>query len=81
MLFDVLGWVGISLILLAYLLITTNKVERTSRLYQLLNLLGSGTLIYDAYTRDAPAFLVLNLAWAGIALVALFHPSAKKKRK
>lgn len=80
MLFEILGWIGISAILLAYLLITTHKVERNDRLYHLLNLIGSLLLIYDAYTRDAPAFLVLNIAWAIIAVLALFSPQKKKKR-
>lgn len=81
MLFDLVGWVGISAILLAYFLITTHKVERSDPLYHLLNLLGSSLLIYDAYTRNATAFLVLNIAWAAIALTALIKKDKKRKKK
>ena len=81
MLFDLIGWVGISLILLAYLFITTHHLDRTSRLYHLLNLGGSALLIFDAYTRGATAFLVLNIAWAFIALIALTRRPTTKKRK
>lgn len=78
---DVSGWIGISLILLAYLFITTHKLDRTSPAYHLLNLLGSSILIYDAYTRGATAFLVLNIAWAGIAFIALLNGKKDKKKK
>lgn len=81
MLLNVLGWIGITCILLAYLLITAHKVERRGRLYHLLNLVGSLLLIYDAYSRGATAFLVLNSAWAAIALFALFAPPQKATKR
>lgn len=71
------GWIGISAILLAYFLISTKRTDRSSSFYHLLNLGGSLLLIYDAYTRGATAFLVLNTAWSVIALGALL----KKKKK
>ncbi len=82
MLLNLPGWIGISLILLAYFLISTKKTDRSSRFYHLLNLFGSLLLIYDAFSKNASAFLVLNLAWAVIAALTLIKTKkVKKKRK
>lgn len=81
MLVNTLGWIGISCILLAYFLITIHKTTHKSPPYHLLNLIGSLLLIYDASTRGATAFLVLNIAWALIALTALLKKEKKRKKK
>lgn len=40
MIFDILGWIGMILVLLAYALLSTNKIEN-GKLYQSLNFLAA----------------------------------------
>lgn len=40
MIFDILGWIGMILVLIAYALLSTNKINN-GKLYQMLNLLAS----------------------------------------
>ena len=38
--FDILGWIGMILVLVAYVLLSTNKIEN-GKLYQTLNLVAA----------------------------------------
>ncbi len=69
---DVLGWIGAVLILTAYALISSKKVEGNSLSYQLLNIFASIFLtINTAYYGAIPSTLV-NIIWAIIAAWAIF---------
>ncbi len=71
---DVLGWMGALLILTAYALISSKKVEGNSLSYQMLNIWASIFLtINTAYYGAIPSTLV-NIIWAiiaGFAIVAI----------
>ena len=47
------GWVGMSLILMAYYLISVKKITGESNLYQLLNFVGAFCLIYNTFIQRA----------------------------
>ncbi|MFN6944904.1 MAG: CBU_0592 family membrane protein [Cytophagaceae bacterium] len=69
---EVIGWVGAIEILIAYGLISANKVDGTSVKYQMLNLTGSLLLIiYSIYKQAYPSSFI-NLVWAFIAIFALY---------
>ena len=38
---QILGWIGTFLVVLAYFLVSTKKIEATSKTYQFLNLFGA----------------------------------------
>ena len=68
---DILGWIGVVAILVAFALVSFGYVGGQSLAFQILNLAGSGLIAYDAFTnRDKPA-AVLNLAYAAIAVIVL----------
>jgi hypothetical protein len=73
---EIFGWIGSAAVILAYALISTNKVQNNSSLYHVLNLGGSICLIVNTgYYRAYPSAFV-NVVWSGIALFALvriFH--------
>ena len=72
---DIFGWAGSAAVVTAYALISLNRVQGTSRLYQLLNLIGSiGLAINTAYYRAYPSTLV-NIVWLFIAALALIRIS------
>jgi hypothetical protein len=69
--FDVIGWVGAAALLIAYAMVSSNKLEGNSVTYQLLNIIGSlllaaNTVFYRAY----PSSFV-NLIWMGIAVFSI----------
>lgn len=74
--FDVIGWVGAAILLIAYAMVSARKLEGNSVTYQLLNIVGSillaaNTIFYRAY----PSSFV-NLIWMGIAVFSI----ANKRR-
>jgi drug/metabolite transporter (DMT)-like permease len=69
--FDAIGWLGAAVLLVAYAMVSSRKLEGDSMAYQLLNIVGSlllaaNTIFYRAY----PSSFV-NLIWTGIALFSV----------
>jgi hypothetical protein len=70
---EIFGWIGSAAVVLAYALISTNRVQNSSSLYHLLNLGGSvGLIVNSTYNRAFPSTFV-NLVWSLIALFALIR--------
>ena len=68
---NILGWIGSAAVITAYALISLNKLNSRSKLYQGLNLAGSvGLIVNTAYYRAYPS-TVVNVVWLLIAAVAL----------
>ena len=68
---DIFGWIGSAAVVTAYALISLNKLNSKSRVYQLLNLVGSVCLVVNtAYYRAYPSTFV-NIVWLVIAASAL----------
>ena len=68
---DTLGWIGTALILLAYLLVSTKRVEGDSLLYQGLNITASILLVINTFFWHAYPSLFVNAAWILIGVAAL----------
>ena len=69
--FDVIGWVGAAVLLVAYAMVSARKWEGHSSLFQFLNVSGSlllaaNTIFYGSY----PSTFV-NLVWAAIAVFTI----------
>ena len=68
---DIVGWIGSAAVVSAYALISLNKLDSRSRVYQVLNLFGSVGLVFNtAYYRAYPSTFV-NIVWLVIAAFAL----------
>lgn len=74
----IIGWVGMALVLIAYLLVTTKQIVPNSRVYQALNLLGALGVIVNSIVNDAWPSAVLFIIWATLALIYLI--TLMKKR-
>lgn len=69
--YQLLGWIGTFAYLLAYFLLSINKINARQFIYQILNVVGAIGLTTNAiYYADLPN-VVVNLAWGIIALSAL----------
>ncbi len=68
---DIINTLGVSLILLAFLLLTLKKISPISNAYNLLNLIGAGLACYGAWLIGAIPFVVLEIIWCAVAVYGL----------
>ena len=71
------GIIGVICILVAFLLDEFSKVNTKTVPYNLLNILGSGLLMYYAYTLQSWPFVALNGVWLIAAAIKLIRISKK----
>jgi len=71
LLIDVVGWLGVACLLIAYGLVSTRKLEGDSSTYQVMNLVGSALLIINSTYYGAFPSVGVNVAWIGIAFFTL----------
>ncbi len=68
---EILGWIGTFLIVWAYYLISTKKLDFTSKTYHYLNLFGAiGVGVNVLYKQSWPA-VALEVVWISITVMAL----------
>lgn len=79
--YDWLGYVGVALVLLAFLLLQARKLNGNGLIYQLLNMFGSfGVLLSLTFgNRNVPA-LLLEIAWVLISVYGIAR-SARARRE
>ena len=68
---NLLGWVGSSLYLVAYALVSAKKTEGDSVLYQGLNIVAGIMVVIYTLSLGAYATTGLNAVWAIIGVVTL----------
>lgn len=71
---DLIGTVGVALLLLAFLLNLSGRLSQQSRVYAGLNAVGAGMSCAAAALIPFVPFVVLEGTWALVALVALARP-------
>jgi hypothetical protein len=79
---DWCGYVGVALVLLAFLLLQAHKLHGNGLLYQLMNVLGALGVILSLVFGAAmnwPAFL-MQVAWIVIGVYGILH-SARARRE
>ena len=68
-----IGWIGAALVLIAYCLLSIQWMEGNSISYQALNVTGAILLVVNSYYLGAYPSVGVNVAWVGIAMIALFR--------
>lgn len=76
MFYDIMGWIGMILVLLAYVLLSTNKIKN-GILYQTLNLVAGVCMAIGLFPKNAWFSFTLQIIWALVALVAIFNQKKK----
>lgn len=75
---ELIGWIGTLCIVLAYSLLSFNKIEEDNRRYILLNLFGAIGVGFNVFTQHAwPAF-TLQIVWGVVALISLVKTFRKR---
>ena len=77
MIFDILGWIGMIIVLIAYGLLSTNKIEN-GKLYQILNLIAATFMAIGLFPTKAWFSFTLQVIWALIAIIAIVKLYKKK---
>lgn len=77
MIFDILGWIGMILVLLAYALLSINKIEN-GKLYQILNLVAAILMAIGLYPTKAWFSFALQIVWALVAIISIIKLIKKK---
>lgn len=68
---NLIGWVGVGLIIIAYIFVSAEILNANDWRYQSLNLIGATGVIWVSYKKRIMQTVILNLFWAAIAAVAL----------
>lgn len=71
MIYDIIGWIGMVLVLLAYICLSTNKIKNEI-LYQSLNLVAGVFMAIGLLPKNAWFSFTLQIVWAIVALGAIF---------
>lgn len=75
----ILGWTGTISYLLAYLLLSLNKIRSNQKLYHFLNIIGAVGLTVNAFFFQDYPNVAVNIAWGAIALSAIFFFTKRKQ--
>lgn len=75
-----IGVLGMSFVLIAFLMLQFNQWRTTTVSYHVLNFLGGTFLMLYAFVGKVVPFFVLNLIWALVSLLDVFKCSKRKKR-
>ena len=70
-LIELTGWSGALLILVAYVLLTLQRLTSASTGYRWLNIIGSAGLVINSVWNGAFPSAFLNVVWLGITLYSM----------
>lgn len=75
------GWIGTGFYLMAYLLVSFNKVKADKPTYHVMNIAGaSGLIMHALYMNDGPN-LICNMVWLAIAATAILNIFLRKTKQ
>lgn len=80
MLFDIVGWIGSFLVVLAYLLLSTKKLS-SGLTYQLLNLVAALCIAIGVFPKNAWFSFALQVVWGLIAVASIIKLKSKGATK
>lgn len=66
-----IGLVGVAILLLAYLLLSTGRMPSNSMKYQLLNFFGAWLILFSLFFHWNLASFVIEAAWIVISLIGM----------
>jgi hypothetical protein len=70
---DIIGTVGVGLILLAYFCNTFGWISGKSKLFFLLNIVGAGLACYASWLIDYWPFVILEGTWFVVSFIGFFR--------
>ncbi|MFD2874239.1 hypothetical protein ACFS5N_17285 [Mucilaginibacter ximonensis] len=77
---EAIGWLGVLLFLVSYLLLIAKKWKSTSYAYHVCNLLGGFLLGCNAYIDRSFASAFINILWGFIAVYGIYTDKWKRNK-
>jgi O-antigen ligase len=77
---DLIGTIGVGLILIAYFLNMFSLIKKDGNLYFIINILGAGVACFAAILIHFMPFILLEAAWVIVSLIGLVK-SIKKPQE
>ncbi len=78
--FDIVGWIGMIMVLVAYLLLSFNKIKN-GYTYQILNLVAGILMAIGLFPKNAWFSFTLQIIWALVAIIAIIKLCSRPKKK
>ncbi|MBN2676084.1 MAG: hypothetical protein JXR30_02410 [Alphaproteobacteria bacterium] len=70
---EIIGFIGVSFVVISYGLLQFKKIKSGSISYDLLNLIGASMILYSLFFNwNFPSF-VIQVIWILISVYSLFH--------
>ena len=66
------GWIGATLILVAYILLSLGRLDGRSRTFQWMNVVGAAGFVVNSGWHGAIPSAALNLVWLSVGLATLW---------
>lgn len=70
---DWIGFIGVTILLIAYFLNLRNLIKKESLVYLLLNLIGATIACFASILLHYWPFIILEGCWALVSLIGLFN--------
>ena len=77
---DLVGMVGVILLLMGYYLISVSRISSGSIKYHLLNFAGAGFILFSLMFSWNTSAVVVEVAWMIISLLGLYKITQRKKQ-
>ena len=68
---DIIGSVGVGIILLAYYLNTVSLIPKNGKLYFVMNIIGAALACYASFLIDYMPFVILEGTWTLVSIYGL----------
>jgi predicted membrane protein len=78
---DVIGMTGVFLLIIAYFLLSTNRMSSQSLKYQLLNLIGAIFILFSLFFNFNLSSFAIEMIWIIISLIGIYKITRDKKIK
>lgn len=75
---DWIGFIGVSILLIAFFLNLSNKLHKDSYAYILMNIFGAGIACFASVLINYLPFVVLEGCWTVVSVIALIGVMKKK---
>ncbi|MEP6747627.1 MAG: hypothetical protein ABJB86_07870 [Bacteroidota bacterium] len=76
---DLLGFSGVAILLVAYLLHQLNKMSKDGLAYILMNIIGAGLACLASYLINYVPFIILEATWTVVSIASLVRLLAEKQ--
>jgi hypothetical protein len=77
---DLISTIGVSLILLAFILNTFNYISNSSKFYFAMNIIGGAFACYGSVLLSSLPFIILEGTWGLVALIGFIKMLSKNNQ-